>query len=233
MKKYVKLIPVYGIIPLLTCFLVNDIVYFILRLFMEGAYHYDLTTSLDRMIPFVPAWVSIYFICYIFWIVNYLLVAAQGKEHLYRFVVADILSRLICGVFFVILPTTNVRPEVVGNGIWENLMRWLYAIDAPTNLFPSIHCLTSWFCYIGIRGQKKVPKWYQIFSLIFALLVCLSTQFTKQHYLVDVIGGIGLAQLCYWIAMKFDWYKPVMVFFDGVNERIRRLITSTGKKHGK
>ncbi|MDI9241403.1 phosphatase PAP2 family protein [Fusibacillus kribbianus] len=233
MKKYVKLIPFYGIIPLLTCFLVNDIVYFILRLFMEGAYHYDLTTSFDRMIPFVPAWVSIYFICYIFWIVNYLLIAAQSKEHLYRFVVADILSRLICGVFFVILPTTNVRPEVVGNGIWENLMRWLYAIDAPTNLFPSIHCLTSWFCYIGIRGQKKVPKWYQIFSLIFALLVCLSTQFTKQHYLVDVIGGIGLAQLCYWIAMKFDWYKPVMVFFEGVNERIRRLITSTGKKHGK
>lgn len=233
MKKYVKLIPLYGIIPLLTCFLINDIVYFILRLFMEGAYHYDLTTSFDRMIPFVPAWVSIYFICYIFWIVNYLLIAAQSKEHLYRFVVADILSRLICGVFFVILPTTNVRPEVVGNGIWENLMRWLYAIDAPTNLFPSIHCLTSWFCYIGIRGQKKVPKWYQIFSLIFALLVCLSTQFTKQHYLVDVIGGIGLAQLCYWIAMKFDWYKPVMVFFEGVNERIRRLITSTGKKHGK
>ena len=180
MKKLLSRLPFDGLIPLLTCFLINDIVYFILRIFMEGARHYDLTTPLDRMIPFRPEWVSIYFICYIFWVVNYLLIAGLGKERLYRFVTADILSRLVCGIFFVLLPTTNVRPEVTGNGIWEEIMRWLYAIDAPTNLFPSIHCLTSWFCYVGIRGQNRIPKWYQVFSLIFTVLICLSTQFTWQ-----------------------------------------------------
>ena len=225
MKKLLSRLPLDGLIPLLSCFLINDFVYFILRMFLEGAHHYDLTTPLDRMIPFRPAWVSIYFICYLFWVVNYLLIAGLGKEHLYRFVTADILSRLVCGIFFVLLPTTNVRPEVVGDGIWEEIMRWLYAIDAPTNLFPSIHCLTSWFCYVGIRGQSRIPKWYQVFSLIFTVLICLSTQFTKQHYRVDVAGGIGLAQLCYSLSWRYDWYRPIMGFFEAVNNKVWRHLS--------
>ncbi|MCI8550680.1 MAG: phosphatase PAP2 family protein [Lachnospiraceae bacterium] len=221
-KKFLKRLPIGGLIPLLTCFLVNDFVYFILRIFMEDAYHYDMTTFLDEKIPFIPGWVSIYFICYIFWVVNYLLIASRGKEHLYRFVTADLLSRIICGVFFILLPTTNVRPEITGNGLWENLMRFLYAVDPPTNLFPSIHCLTSWFCYIGIRGQKGISRAYQVFSLVFTVLICLSTQFTKQHYLVDVIGGIVLAQVCYSLSMKFNWYKPIMKFFECINNKVWR-----------
>ena len=85
---------------------------------------------------------------------------------------------------------------------------------------PSIHCLTSWFCYVGIRGQNRIPKWYQVFSLIFTVLICLSTQFTKQHYLIDVIGGIGLAQLCWALSMKYDWYRPIMNFFEAINKKV-------------
>ena len=48
--------------------------------------------------------------------------------------------------FFLAIPTTNVRPNIVGNGIWENAMIWLYKIDPANNLFPSIHFLTSWLC---------------------------------------------------------------------------------------
>ncbi|MCI8466515.1 MAG: phosphatase PAP2 family protein [Lachnospiraceae bacterium] len=230
MKNLLSRLPLDGLIPLLSCFLVNNFVYFVLRIFMEGAYHYDLTTPLDRMIPFRPEWVSIYFICYLFWIANYLLIAGLEKERLYRFVTADILSRFICGIFFVLLPTTNVRPEIIGNGIWEEIMRWLYAIDAPTNLFPSIHCLTSWFCYLGVRKETRIPRWYQIFSLIFTILICLSTQFTKQHYLVDIIGGIGLAQLCYSLSMKFDWYRPIMHFFEAINQKVWRHQTESRHK---
>lgn len=221
LKKWVQpIIPLYAIIPLLSCFLVNNIVYFVLRIFVRDAYHYDFTTSFDRMIPFVPAWVSIYFICYVFWIVNYILIGRQGKEHLYRFVTADIISRLICGLFYIFLPTTNIRPEITGSGIWDMMMRWLYAVDEPTNLFPSIHCLCSWYCYIGIRGQKNVPRWYQHFSMVFAILVCLSTQFTKQHYLVDIIGGVGLAQGCYLLCSHNNWYMPVKDKFEKINRYV-------------
>ncbi|MDY3919449.1 MAG: phosphatase PAP2 family protein [Candidatus Limivivens sp.] len=219
-KKAGSVVPVQSLIPLLSCFFLNDLVYFVFRMFVRDAYHYDFTTPLDRMVPFQPAWVSIYLVCYLFWVVNYLMVGRLEKEHFYRFVTADLLSRLVCGLFYLFLPTTNVRPEVTGTGIWELLMAWLYAADEPTNLFPSIHCLTSWFCYIGIRGQKKIPRWYQGFSLIFAILVCLSTQFTKQHYLVDLIGGVALAEGSWRLCSSPGLYRPVMNFFERVNQKV-------------
>lgn len=215
-----RIMPIYGVIPLVSCFLVNDLVYFGFRMLVKDAYHYDFTTAFDKKVPFVPAWVSIYFICYVFWVVNYILVSRLDKQHFYRFVTADLVAKLICGFFFFVLPTTNVRPEVTGNGIWEVLMRWLYAVDEPTNLFPSIHCLTSWFCYIGIRGQKKIPVWYQRFSFLFAVLVCLSTQFTKQHYVVDLIGGVALAELSFAICASRRLRKPTERFFEKINGRI-------------
>ena len=93
------------------------------------------------------------------------------------------------------------------NRIWDQALRFVYSIDQSANLFPSIHCLVSWFCYIGIRHQKKIPVWYQRFSLVFAILVCISTQVTKQHYIIDVFGGIILSEVCYLIGRKTNLYQ--------------------------
>lgn len=79
-------------------------------------------------------------------------------------------------------------------------MRLLYRVDAADNLFPSIHCLVSWLCWIGVRKRKDIPTIYRYISLIASLLVCISTLTTKQHVIVDVIGGIALAECSYMIA---------------------------------
>lgn len=132
--------------------------------------HYDLTLPVDRAIPLVPGATVIYLGCYIFWIINYILIARQGEEHCFRFVTADMLSRIVSGIIFILLPTTNVRPVLAGDDIFVKLLGMIYSIDEPTRLFPSIHCLVSWFCYIGIRGRENIPKAYRAFSCIFALL---------------------------------------------------------------
>ena len=105
----------------------------------------------------------------------------------------------MCLVIFLAYPTTNTRPVIEGSGFWDVLAGWLYSIDAADNLFPSIHCLVSWFCFLAVKGQKKIPTWYKAFSFILAVIVFLSTLFTKQHVIVDVIGGVALAQICFWI----------------------------------
>ena len=91
---------------------------------------------------------------------------------------------------------------IEGNGIWDLLAGWLYSIDAADNLFPSIHCLVSWFCFLGIKDQKRIPTWYKGVSFTLAVLVFLSTIFTKQHVLVDVAGGVILAQVCFILGQK-------------------------------
>ena len=63
-------------------------------------------------------------------------------------------------------------------------------------------------CYIGIRGRREVPKWYRVFSCLFALAVFISTLTTKQHVIIDVIAGAALAEAAYRVAgcTGFDSY---------------------------
>lgn len=214
------IIPEFAVLSLIACFMVNGFVYWGAQLLMKEKYHYDFTSKLDNQIPFVKEWVAIYLVCYVFWAFNYILVVREGREKWFRFAFADILARFVCGIIFVILPTTNIRPVVAGNDIFSMLMRFVYQIDLPSNLFPSIHCLVSWFCFIGIRRSKKVPLWYKVFSCIFAILVFLSTQFTKQHYLIDIAGGIIIAELCYYIACHTQLYLGIERLFHWLNQRI-------------
>lgn len=195
-KGLAALVPRYSYFPLIFALVFNTAVYTGSRLIAGGWKHYNIETALDRLVPFFAPSAAIYLGCYLFWAVNYILLARQKKEDVCRFFVGDFLSRVICLFFYLVFPTTNVRPEVVPEGFWNQVMIWVYSADAADNLFPSIHCLVSWFCYIGIRGRKDIPVWYQRFSCIFALLICVSTLTTKQHVIVDVAGGILTAELC-------------------------------------
>ena len=146
---------------------------------------------------------------------------------MYRFLTADYLSRIVCGILFVFLPTTLVRPEITGTGFWDQALRFVYSIDQSANLFPSIHCLVSWFCYTGIRGRKEVPAWYRAFSCIFALLVVLSTQFTKQHYIADAIAGVLLAEVLSLLTRRVSWYRAPKLIFTWVNRRLLYVLIRT------
>ena len=177
-----RMLPAYGVFPLVFSFIFNCLVYSGSRMIAGGWYHHNIETGLDRSLPFVPQFLVVYFGCYLFWAVNYILIARQERHRVYQFFTGDFLSRCICLVFFLVYPTTNTRPVIEGNGIWDLLAGWLYSIDAADNLFPSIHCLVSWFCFLGIKDQKRI--------------------FTKQHVLVDVAGGVILAQVCFILGQK-------------------------------
>ena len=191
---------VFPLILTAYAFLCQSGAYAVARMIAGGWEKTDITTSLDRLIPFVPWTVAIYFGCYLFWIANYFLCAQGERNERARFFAADTIAKAICFVIFLLFPTTNVRPDVGGDGIWNELMRLLYSIDSPDNLFPSMHCLMGWFCWVGVRKRRDIPLWYKWFSLLGALAVCVSTLTTYQHVIADVIGGVLLSEICYCIA---------------------------------
>lgn len=215
-----KVIPRYAFFSVILCFVFNSLIYTGTQILMKNAKHYDLSTSFDYSVPFVPGWVLIYVVCFAFWAANYIMITREGYNEWFKFATADYLSRMVCMVFFIIMPTTNIRPEVTGNGFADNIMKFIYMADPATNLFPSIHCLVSWFCYIGIRGRKNIPLWYRAFSCIFAILVFISTQFTKQHYIVDVIAGVLIAEICMFIGKRTKLYRKTSKIFDKLNAKV-------------
>lgn len=221
LKKITGIVPAYGFFPLVFSFVFNCLVYSGSRAVAGSWYHHNIESNFDLRLPFLPQFLIIYFGCYIFWAVNYILAARQDREEVYRFFTADFISRCVCLVIFLAYPTTNTRPVIEGSGFWDLLAGWLYSIDAADNLFPSIHCLVSWFCFLAVKGQKKIPIWYKAVSFILAVLVFLSTLFTKQHVIVDVAGGIFLAQGCFWIGKHTEiWH-----IYEHIGNKIEKAIT--------
>lgn len=206
-------IPRDRILPLCLLVVFQQAIYWGTELVTANAVHVDLTTPLDRMIPFLPGWAFPYLLCYGYWAVNYCLIAREGRDYFYRFYTGEVLAKCICGILFLLLPTTNVRPVITGNSLPERLMAWIFTHDRPENLFPSIHCLVSWFCFVGIRPSKKIPKWYKAVSLVISLLVFLSTQFTKQHYVSDAVASLALAECCYLVGMRTELYRFFLRLF--------------------
>lgn len=229
--------PVHWLLPVVFTFILNNSIYFGVRPFVEHKYHYDMTTSLDKMIPFMPQFILVYFGCFIFWVINYCMIAKQNKEQRYRFFTADFYARLVCLAFFIFLPTTNIRPELVGNNIWICLVRFLYKIDQPNNLFPSIHCMASWFSYIGIRKNQKIPSWYRRLSCIIAVTVFFSTLTLKQHVIADVVAGAALAEITYFVSRHTNGYLVYMRIFERLGDKITEKLvnhykTSPPKRSG-
>ena len=123
-------------------------------------------------------------------------------------------------LLFLAFPTTNIRPEIADTGLMNKLMLLLYSIDPANNLFPSIHCLTSWFCVIAVRKQKDIPNWYKYVSVIIALAICVSTLTTKQHVIYDAIAGVGLAELSYFFVEKSGILVPYRKLVASIERRI-------------
>ncbi len=192
LKNFQKIIPLYSLPPLAAMLAMNTLAYFGTRIFTTGRYHYNIETWLDQKLPLVPFFVTFYLLAYAQWIGCYFLIAREKKEYCYRFFLGDIIAKTFCLVIFMVFPTTLNRPEITGNGIFERLLAMVYAMDAPDNLFPSIHCLESWLCYRGCRNltATKLPRWFSGANLLFTLGVFASTVLLKQHVLVDIPGGI-------------------------------------------
>lgn len=224
-KRFIadKYLPHWAVVPLLTILLVNSIVYWGGGILAKNQYHYDFTTTFDRMVPLVPEFVWVYILAYVFWACGYVLASWRGKEIFYRFVATDLAIHGICFIVFVLLPTTNIRPDIPGNTISEQVLQIVYDLDggsAPSNLLPSIHCYVSWLCYKVIKGAKEIPVWYQAFSFVFAVLVIISTQVLKQHYIVDAITAVILVELFWALFKRGNKYIGVMKFFEQINKKV-------------
>lgn len=162
--------------------------------------------ALDRALPLLPSWALVYGALYLFLILLPIFVVRQDAQ-IRRTVSAYLfiwISAYLC--FFVIYPTTAPRPaRVVGEGFAAWGLRALYSSDPPYNCFPSLHVAHSFVsalaCYRVNRGLAAV-------ATMCAMLVALSTLFTRQHYILDVVAGVLLALLASLVFLRNDPREP-------------------------
>lgn len=216
----------YAVIPLLSCWLWNMIVYSGSRLVNSGRTHYDMTTPFDETIPLIPAFIMIYFGCFAFWVFFYWMCGSSSKSYCAKFVTFDLLTRTICGIIFILLPTYNVRPAIPKNDFFGWALGFLYQIDSADNLFPSIHCLVSWNCFVGLRGLDGCKRVYKVTAAVMAILVFISTLVTKQHVVVDIFSAVLISELCWYAVNHTRVYLRVWKCFNRLNHKVVAVASS-------
>ena len=148
------------------------------------------TTPLDRVIPLVPFWSLVYGALYLVLIIAPVFIV-RDEELLRRTVWSYLTVWLTAYACFYMYPTYAPRPDSIpgsGFGVWG--LRLLYSSDPPYNCFPSLHVAHS---FVSAFACHRVHRRLGRLALGAAALVALSTLFTKQHYVLDVVAGIGMA----------------------------------------
>lgn len=151
-----------------------------------------LETAFDARVPFLPVFVLAYFLYYP-WLLLPLL-AVQKLRDFYRVIGAFALMQLLAGFAFVVFPSRMIRPAFVPDGFTGQLLHWIYQVDTGWNAFPSLHVghstLVALICWKYRRSLFPL-------AAAGAVLIAASTVLIKQHYLVDIPGGVLLACLCF------------------------------------
>ena len=201
-----KLFPSYAYLPFAITVLVHFLIFFGTKPLTANAVHHRIPVPFENAIPFAPEWVTVYTATFIFWLLALAVCMRQERELCFRMFTGIYIAELICAVFFVAMPTVIVRPEATGGVYYDRLLAQLYAADQPTNLFPSMHCM---FAYMVFRGFMiaKLDKPVIIGSGLFAALVCASTVFVKQHFLLDTFAGIILGEVAVTLSLKTNAWK--------------------------
>lgn len=163
---------------------------------------------LDDYIPLLPVWT----IPYVLWLPACLVftfwAAMKMEDYVFSayFTGALVTILMSMGIFF-LFPTYVVRPDVIGNDIFSNMLRGVYQNDQLYNALPSGHVylvvFTALFyiCWHSSRSYslKSIiwQSWRTWFWIGMIVIVSLSAIFTGQHSIIDIPGGAVVAILGY------------------------------------
>lgn len=202
------LLPKFVRLPLILVLAANLFVYYAPgRLFCADVTRYDLTVSLDKVLPIVPFFVLFYALAFVQWTGSYIFHCRTDVKLCYQVVTGDVIAKFMCMVIFIALPTVLVQEEVEVNGFFSWATNVIYDADDPINLFPSIHCLESYMCFRSatMLPKKNVP--YIIFQGIFTIMVFLSVVLIKQHFVLDIPAGIAVGEIGLFLSKRFKLWR--------------------------
>jgi len=150
-----------------------------------------LLTEGDHVVRFRPKslWLYVSLLPYCFFV----MLDVAAVRRLLRGAVCVFLTSLISYRSFLKYPSSYPRPPLESDGgrlgrAWETLRK----VDLPANTLPSLHVGHTFL--LAFLLSRHLPKERSDAYVLWATLISLSTLTTKQHYVVDVTGGILVAE---------------------------------------
>jgi len=174
---------------------------FIPDLFLQGRALNVPEIALDRMMPLEPAWSFVYGSLFCAALLPAFVIHQQDLFR--RTVLAFLMMWLIAFACFIAYPTVGPRAtHFTGEGFSGWALRAIYSSDHRYNCLPSLHVAQ---CFLAAFACYLVHRRLGYACMAWAFLVGLSTVYTKQHYVLDVVTGALLAVVAYLLVLRgFD-----------------------------
>lgn len=180
--------------------LTQGLLYFGSEIFQKNPH--DISTDFDQKIPVIPLFTYIY----ILWfpvIALFPIHLYQTSPPLYKaYMVTWMIELGISTIIYMAYPTSFTRPRNVKDypGGW--LLKIVYHFSYKgLNCMPSMHCS---MCAMVLFFTFLAPGLALPLKLIYTLLplgILLSTVFTKQHVILDLVTGVLLGILSSLLAL--------------------------------
>ena len=181
----------------------------------NSTFTYSLVTDIDRNIPFLKIFILPYISWYGFvWIVPVYFYFKDRKIY-YSTLITYTITVSICCIIYSVFQTEVPRPELIGNDVLTNIINVIYSNDKPVNCFPSIHVLSSFIMIKAVSQSKKKNIFNSLVIVTLGTLIIMSTQFVKQHVILDLIFAILLGNIVFNIVNNFsresftEWKKRI------------------------
>lgn len=157
--------------------------------------------SADDYIPFCEVFVVPYFLWFAYVAVTVLFLFLKNKQDFYRVCVFLFTGMTIFLIISTLWPNGHhlrlgTMPR---DNIFTQAVAFLWKIDTPTNLWPSIHVYNSMGAHFAIirSAELERKKGIKIASCILSVSIILSTMLIKQHSVFDVLTAIALGTVMY------------------------------------
>lgn len=154
---------------------------------------FDPALPVDAIWPFVPEAVFVYLLAYV--IVVALFLIRRSTLFLNYAYLNFIVMNLAAFFIFALLPAAGPsRSDLPGEV--PALLAFMFEVDVQWNAFPSLHVANPVLIMLLSFRERGVDR-ISVGLLGIAVAISLSTLLVRQHYLLDVIGGIALAVLVF------------------------------------
>ena len=188
---------------LFLAFLPYLIFYFLIQSLVSVS-QYNLLMGIDEKIPFVPPFIWVYH-SMIPVVVLTAIFLFQKRDIFLGLIFSFIFSGIVMCLFYIFFPSFYPRELFVDVSTVSGwLIEMTRFIDAPHNTFPSGHVTFAWLLlfFVNLSQYTRKYSWIKILYFCWAVLVSISTLTLKQHFVVDVISGIILAAISYYLCRK-------------------------------
>jgi len=186
--------------------------------------YHIIHVSLDDEIPFCELFIIPYFLWFVYVSVVVLFLFFRNKQEYYKSCVFLFTGMTIFLLVSALWPNIHhLRPAVMPrDNIFTQMVAFLWKIDTPTNLWPSIHVYNSLGAHFAVMrcAELKDKKAIRLLSFVLAVSIIFSTMFLKQHSVFDVLTGLILGAVMY-VAV----YKREAILAARMQRRVKRRIS--------